>query len=104
MKVVKITKNMLKAHPADLLIALGAVDKNNTHTFPNHVYFSKENYKELKNNIIKQTKKIYPNTSKWFLDNAVETELLNYGPNESLAEAIRPGYALVDEEGIKKEG
>ena len=33
----------------------------------------------------------------------VGMELLNYGPNETLAEALRPGYALVDEEGIEKE-
>lgn len=103
MKMVKLTKNMLKCYPADLLVALGAVDNNNTVTFPNHVYFSKEDYYELRSNVRKQAKKVYPNATKMRIDGIVGMELLNYGPNESLAEAIRPGYALVDLEKIKKE-
>lgn len=51
----------------------------------------------------KQAKKVYPNATKMRIDGIVGMELLNYGPNESLAEAIRPGYALVDLEKIKKE-
>ena len=103
MKTVKLTKNMLKHHPCDLLVSLGAVDKNNTVTFPSHVYFSKEDYRELRENIRKQAKKEYSNATKTHIDGIVGMELLNYGPNESLAHAIRPGYALVDEEGIEKE-
>lgn len=94
---------MLKHHPCDLLVALGAVDKDNTITFPSHVYFSKEDYRELKQNVRKQARKEFPYATKIGLDSVVGMELLNYGPNESLAHAIRPGYALVDEEGIEKE-
>lgn len=33
----------------------------------------------------------------------VEMTLLNWGPNESLGDAVKPGYALVDYEAIAVE-
>ena len=103
MKTVKVTKNMLKMHPADLLVKLGAVDKEKKFSYPGYVFFSKEDYKELRENLRNRAKKEFPHANKRGLDSVVGMELLNYGPNESLAEAIKPGYALVDEEGIEKE-
>ena len=103
MKIVKITKKMLRMTPSDLLIKLGAVDKQKLQAYPQHVYFSREDYKELRENINKQAKKEFPGATKRGLDSVVGMELLNYGPNETLADAIRPGYALIDEVGIEKE-
>jgi hypothetical protein len=48
-------------------------------------------------------KKEYPYINSRKLNTAVGMELLNLGPNEGLKDAIRPGYALVDEEAIEKE-
>lgn len=103
MKTVKVTKNMLKMHPADLLVKLGAVDKEKKFAFPGCVYFSKEDYKELRKNLKNRALVEFPHASTRGIASVVGMELLNYGPNETLAEALRPGYALVDEEGIEKE-
>ena|ERR1035438_2053342 len=103
MKTVKITKNMLKMHPQDLLIKVGAANVAKKRAYPQHVYFSTEDYRKLRENVRKQARKEYPHATKLGLDSVVGMELLNYGPNESLAEAIRPGYALVDVYWIKKE-
>ena len=103
MKTIKLTKKMLKMHPADLLIKLGAVDKEEKNVFPSHVYFSKEDYKELRTNLKFLAKKSAPNTSERLLNYSVNVDSLNYGPNQSLEKAIRPGYALIDEEAIEKD-
>ena len=103
MKTVKLTKNLLKKAPSDILIALGAVDSGKKQAFPSHVYFSKEDYAQLRKNTLKLFQKEYPGIRVKRLKTSVEMELLNYGPNELLADAIRPGYALIDEEGIAGE-
>lgn len=102
MKTVKITKKMLKMHPADLLVNLGAVDKEKRIAYPQHVYISKEDYKELRKNLKNLAKKSCPGATDHVLTYSIGVDLLNYGPNETLAEAIRPGYALVDEETIER--
>lgn len=103
MKTIKLTKKMLKMHPADLLIKLNLVNKEKTIVYPQHVYFSKEDYKELRGNLMAYAKKQVPFSTKRLLDCTVGVDLLNYGPNESLADAIKPGYAIIDEEAIKNE-
>lgn len=102
MKILKLTKKMLKMHPADLLIKIGAVDEENKYAYPNFVYFSKSDYKELRKNLKQFAKKSCPETSERLLNYSVNVDLLNYGPNETLAEAIRPGYMLVDYDEIEK--
>lgn len=100
MKVVKVTKKMLKMHPADLLVQLGLVNKEKKLAFPERVYFSKEDYKELKQNLTNYAKKKLTSSSKRIIDYSVGVDLLNYGPNESLADALKPGFALIDSEGL----
>lgn len=94
MKIVKLTKSMLKLSPGELLIKIGAVRGNMG--YPGNVYISREDAKELKKNLRISFKKIYPNINKTKLDNAVALEWLNYSPNESLELAIKPGYLIVD--------
>lgn len=103
MKTIKLTKRTLRLHPADLLIKLGAVDLEKKRAYPSHVYFSKEDYKELRVNLRKNAKKQYPGFRSRYIDSAVGMELLNYGPNQNLEEAIRPGYVLVDFDSIELE-
>jgi hypothetical protein len=103
MKSVKLTKKMLTLSPGELLIKLRAVNKELKQAYPQHVYFSKEDYKNLRANTRKLLKKEYPYINSRKLNTAVGMELLNLGPNEGLKDAIRPGYALVDEEAIEKE-
>lgn len=101
MKTIKLTQKMLKMHPADLLIKLGAVNLEQKLAFPQDVYFSKEDYKKLTDNLKSQAKKSNPHTPKRLLDYSVGVDMLNYGPNETLKDAIRPGYALVDFQSIQ---
>ena len=100
MKAVKLTKKMLRMHPADLLLELGAVNMPKTQAYPSCVYMSKADYKELRQNLVKSAKKQYPYATKNRLDSSVNMELLNYGPSESLQDAIKPGYVLLDVDSI----
>jgi hypothetical protein len=100
MKTVKLTKKMLKMHPADLLIRLGAVNLEAKLAFPQHVYMAKEDYKKLTENLKTYAKKMNPNSIKRIIDYSVGADMLNYGPNQTLEDAIRPGYVLIDAEGI----
>ena len=77
MKTIKLTKKMLKMHPADLLIKLGAVDKEEKNAFPSHVYFSKEDYKELRTNLKFLAKKAAPSIPERILNYYVNVDLLN---------------------------
>ncbi len=99
MKQVKISKSLLKKHPADILLAFGVTKINIC--YPQHVYFSGEDYKILRKNLRAKAKKEYPGATAKIITSAVEMELLNFGPNESLAKAIRPGYALIDTDSIE---
>lgn len=101
MKAIKLNKRLLNKHPADILIEFGAVDLNQG--FPEHVYFSKEDYQTLKKNLIKKAKKELKGYSNHYIKYAVGVELLQFGPNESLASAIKPGFALIDMDAIENE-
>jgi hypothetical protein len=103
MKTVKLTKKLLKLYPSDLLVALGAVDKEKKRVFPSEVYFSKEDLKKWSENVYRLAQKERPGFTKKYVKGIVAMENLNYGPNESLKDAIRPGFALVDFDAIQKE-
>lgn len=96
MKVVKLTKKMLNMHPADLLVKLDAVNLEQDLTFPGEVYFSEKDYKTLRANLVKSAKKQLGDVTKKTIELTVNMELLNFGPNESLAKVLKPGFALVD--------
>jgi hypothetical protein len=92
---------MLEKRPMDLLIYLRAIDPETGPTFPQHVYFSRKDYAILRYNLEKTIKKEGLRRSKLGLMNAVEYELLKHGPDRSFQDAIKTGYALIDEEKIK---
>ena len=99
MKVFKISKKDL-AEPEKLLRKVGAtVD---SYAFPEYVYVSKEDYATLKRNLTNSRKGCYEDLSKEFLTQAVNWQMLNFGPNQSLEAAIKPGFVLVDTSGINK--
>jgi hypothetical protein len=103
MTPIKITKRMLKLHPADLLLKINAVDETQKMGYPQHVFFSKEDYAELRKNLKKNAKKEIPYAGERLLNYSVEMDLLNLGPNQGLEDVIKPGYALIDWASIKKE-
>jgi hypothetical protein len=103
MKTIKLTKRLLRMHPLDLLVKLGAVDTEKKCSYPQHVYFSREDHRELKKNLKQYAKKKMPNGNERLISYAVDTDLLCYGPSELLSDAIRPGFALVNEDAIKLE-
>lgn len=100
MKAIKLTKKMLKMTPSALLKELGAY--TGTMGFPEFVFVSKEDAKKLRAIVTSSYKKEFPGLSKQKLAYAVGMEWLSIGPNESLAEAIAPGYILVDEAGLEQ--
>jgi len=89
MKAVKLTKTQLKLSPAYFLNDLGARNAD-------EVYVSKEDYQTLKNNLAKQMRKNFPGMGKGALERALGWELLAFGANETLRDAIRPGYAILN--------
>jgi hypothetical protein len=103
MKQIKLKKTDLNKTPAELLIKLGAVNATKTAAYPNHVYLSKEDYKTLVKNYTKALKKEAPYLNAKKLASSVGYEFLNLGPSQLLEAAIRPGYAIVDDEGIATE-
>src|SRR5271156_6839651 len=98
MRTVKLTKKMLSLDPMDLLVKLGAANK--TSTFPQHVYVSKKDYTAIESAVRKMAKKQFPGYSKKHIDNVVGFEMLNYGPNSLLENALKPGFAVVDVDAI----
>ena len=101
MKAIKVTKKMLKMHPADLMVSLGAIDEAKKILYPQHVYFSKEDIKELRKNLKELARKSIPGSSSRMLSYSVGMDWLNYSPNESLADAMRTGYGLIDYKAIE---
>ena len=99
MKVVKLRQSDLKKPVEDLLRKLGAV--KGKLAFPNCVYMNTNDYKVLTRNMVLHVKKAYPNLRKNKVDYTVGMIMLNLGPNTSLGDAIKPGYVLIDEEGLK---
>lgn len=96
LKIVKLKKSWLKKSPLDLLRALGAVQLDKREAYPEKVYMSKEDYAKLRKNTMKLYRQEYGSLSSNALRNAVGMELLNFGPNQSLGNAIKPGYVLVE--------
>lgn len=92
----------MKLHPSDFLVAVGAVDNKARITFPDHVYVSATDYKEMKKHLYNQLKKENDFLSSKNIQKAVDFEFLGYGPNENLADVIKPGYVLVDTAAIEK--
>ncbi len=103
MKVVKLNKKLLSLHPAIFLKKIGAINVEQTRVFPSDVYLSKKDYKSLEDTVRKMAKKEMPGATKVYINKQVSWEMLGYGPNESLGDAIKDGFALIDEEAIKKE-
>lgn len=103
LKVVKLTKNDLKKHPADILKKVGAVDKIRGATFPTHVYMSKKDLDIVEANLRKSFKKANPLSRKQAIDRSVDFAMADFGPNEALAKVMVSGVALVDTEALYQE-
>ncbi len=76
----------------------GATQDNNA--FPSHVYASGVDYKLMQKCCARAARKEYPKASTRLVEYSVGMYMLNLGPNTSLGNAIRPGWVLVDTEGI----
>jgi hypothetical protein len=100
MKVIKLTKKDLLS-PSNLLLKADAVIGNQA--YPQHVYVSKKDKEKMKKNLVALAKKQFKGAKKNRIDMAVGMEMLNLGPNSSLEDVIKDGYALVDVNSIKKD-
>jgi len=102
MKQIKVNKRLFQSEPSKLLKAVGAVV--GYQAYPSDVYVSKEDYKSMVKATIKMFRKEYPymKPSSTKLRASIGVHLLNLGPNETLGDAIKPGYVLVDEDSIKE--
>lgn len=63
---------------------------------PGNVFISKEDAERFRRELYKKAKKEMNSTRS--IEMAVGMEWLNLGPNETLSQGIRPGYALIIEE------
>jgi hypothetical protein len=102
MKVVKLTKKMFHMHPADLLVKLGAVNKEQGIVYPQYVYFSEQDSKKYKKLFKKLVKKKLKRCSDRLINYSVNMDWLNYGPCHMLGKALKDGIVIVDDEAIKK--
>jgi len=62
---------------------------------PEQLYISAKDATTLKLNIKRLLRKQNPYSSKVKLHMFACTQWLNYGPNESLSDAIKPGYVMI---------
>ena len=99
MKIIKLTKKDLLS-PSNLLIKADAIVGNQA--YPQHVYLSKKDNNTIKNNLTILAKKQFKTATKNQIQMSVGMEMLNLGPNSSLEDAIKDGYALVDIKAIKE--
>lgn len=97
MKVVKLKKTDLKKLPEELLRKFGLVNDKNKTANPSALYFSEADAKVLKQNLKNRYKKEMSHASSKHIEYSAGVHWLNLGPNESLKEALKPGYAIVDE-------
>lgn len=97
MRIVKLRvsdyKNLEKFYERNNLITKSEYFSQ---TRPGDVYISKVDADKFKKGLKKTAKK--QNLQARSLEIAVAMYWLNLGPNESLSEGIRPGYALIVEE------
>lgn len=90
MKVIKFRQSLLNKSCDDIMRFANAVDELKKQAYPEFVYMSKTDYKTLRKNLTKKYGKLF-----------TEMHLLNLGPNQSLENAVKDGYLIVDEESIK---
>jgi hypothetical protein len=101
-KVVKLKRATLNRLPEELLELLGLVEGNRA--FPERLYLSRADSSTLRKYLKRTVKKGSKNAPAKYLQYVEGMHWLNYGPNESLDRAIKPGYALIDLKTIKIEG
>lgn len=99
MKTLKLKAKHYK-DLSQLLIDAGAANLEKGIAFPNDVYCSKEDMKKMTSEITKLFKKEFSWSTTKKIKTSVAMHMLNLSPNESLADAVRPGYVLVDDESI----
>ena len=101
MKIVKLKASDFKKDIIQLLKRVGATSQ--FRAFPDHVYLSKNDYKAFEKLTAELFKREYPFLRDAKIQASVGMHMLNYGPSTVLQEAIKDGYALVDEVGIAEE-
>ena len=95
MKTIKLTKRDLKLDLPALLRKVGLVSGN--YTYPSDFYVSKNDAEELRKNLTEKAKKQKnPRIPRSQIAKAVAWEWFNFGPNSSLEDSIKDGYALLD--------
>lgn len=92
--VVKLTKKLLNLLPDELLVKIGAWDKELKQTYPQYVFMDSKDYNKYKSGIKKKVKK---------QRSSIEYYFLMYGPSTGNQKITIPGYLLIDEYGIKEE-
>lgn len=104
MIAVKLTRKMKSMYPDELLVALGAANLKTKTAYPQHVYLSAVDYKNLRKCMYRNERKLAGESLRpKHVRYAVEMYLLNLGPNEMLRLAIKPGFVLVDDDAIKNQ-
>lgn len=95
MKVIKLTKTMLKMHPVDLLLKIGAASVEIKQAFPDCVYMSPNDLELQRKYLEEAAKKSLKGSSKKIINLSVQTDMLNYSPVES--SFIKDGHLLIDD-------
>lgn len=94
-KIVKLSKKDLNSSLEDLLKKYNLV--MGTSAFPERLYLSKKDYNKLYNNIKKLFKKELKIGGKSYINYSVDAYFTTLGPNTSLQNIIKPGYAIITE-------
>lgn len=95
-KAVKLSKKHIKAGDLQkLLRQAGLVNEEEGHAHPDRLWASRQDLKTMRAALKRYAKKQYPGSKK-AQDSAVGLAWLQLSPNESLADALKPGFFIVD--------
>jgi hypothetical protein len=103
LKSFRVKKTDLKKGPQHILEMAEAVRHDIGRAYPSQVYLSDEDYAYLRKQLERSMRKVFGRyATRKGIDYEVGLELLNLGPSTLLGKSIRPGYAVLDEDGLMR--
>jgi len=99
MRIVRLSPGDLRRSLVELMDKYGL--KHANRVYPSFLHMSEEDAAVLRRNNRRQIRAEMPNATKRKVDYTIGMEWLNYGPNTRYGKVLKPGYILIDADGLK---
>ena len=97
-KALKLSAKDLRYPLQQLLENLAVIHNNRAYT--GYVFFAESDLKELRHNYRRLVRKEFPKAKKYAIDAKVNEYFYSLSTNMSLEKVVKPGFVLVDYDGI----